>query len=137
MALVLSEDGLMRAAALMAARAAGCALLVGLGAGALLPVAASAAPDGGTLFKQRCQSCHSGPTSPIAPNLAGVVGRKAAATNFRYSPALKASGITWTKPNLDRFLTGPQQMVPGTRMVIRVGDPAERTAIITYLVGKR
>ena len=124
-------------------RTGSMAAAVGVGLGAVLVCAvglgtsAVAAPDGGTLFKQRCGSCHSGPTSPIAPNLAGVVGRKAASTGFHYSPALKASGLTWTRPNLDRFLSGPQQMVPGTRMVIRVTDPAERAAIITYLAGKR
>ena len=124
----------MRTGSMMAAT--GLALTVVVIGASSIGTAAVAAPDGGTLFKQRCGSCHSGPTSPIAPNLAGVVGRRAASTSFNYSPALKASGLTWTRPNLDRFLTGPQQMVPGTRMVIRVSDPAERGAIIAYLAGK-
>ena len=104
---------------------------------ALAPMAsADAAPDGGTLFKQRCQGCHAvapGQPAYVAPNLAGVVGRKAAATNYPYSEALKASKLVWTKANLDKFLAGPQQMVPGTRMIIRVSDPAERAAIVDFL----
>jgi cytochrome c len=74
-----------------------------------------------------------GAPAPIAPNLAGVVGRKAASTGYNYSPALKASGLVWTKPKLDAFLSGPQQLVPGTRMAVRVADPADRAAIIDFL----
>ena len=110
-------------------------------AGALL-VAATPAPvanvavDGGALFKQRCQGCHSvtaGAAAVVAPNLAGVVGRKAAATPYRYSDALKASGLTWSRANLDKYLSGPMQLVPGTRMVVKVANPNERQAIIDYL----
>ena len=98
--------------------------------------AVAPAPDGGTLFRQRCQSCHSvtpGQASTLAPNLAGVVGRKAAATGFNYSPALKASKLTWNRANLDQYLTAPTRMVPGTRMVIPVADPQQRAAIIDFL----
>lgn len=105
----------------------------------LLPVAAQAAepaPDGGMLFRQRCQSCHSvnpAQNTPIGPNLSGVVGRKAAATGFNYSPALRASRLVWNRATLDRFLTAPMQLVPGTRMVIPVSDPRQRAAIIDFL----
>lgn len=103
----------------------------------LQPVSAGPpAPNGEALFRQRCSMCHSVvPSQPkaLGPALNGVVGRKAAATTFRYSPALAASGVTWSKANLDRFLAGPARMVPGTRMVIAVSDPAQRSALIGYL----
>lgn len=98
--------------------------------------AAPAKPDGAVLFKQRCQLCHqavAGKPSPLGPNLAGVEGRKAGIAKFAYSPALKASAVVWTRPNLDRFLTAPTKMVPGTRMVIAVSDPAQRAAIVEFL----
>jgi cytochrome c len=102
---------------------------------------ASAAPDGGALFKQRCQGCHvvtPGQPPVVAPNLAGIVGRKAGAgAGYQYSDALKGANITWTKANLDKFLAGPQQMVPGTRMIVKVSDPAERAAIINFLATAR
>jgi cytochrome c len=110
-----------------------------VGAAALVPAlapAAAAGPDGAALFRQRCGSCHTvvaGAKSPLGPNLSGVAGRKAASTQFNYSPALKASNLTWNKGNLDRFLSGPARMVPGTRMVITVSDPAQRAAIVNYL----
>jgi cytochrome c len=61
------------------------------------------------------------------------VGRKAAAAAFNYSNAMQQSKITWTQANLDRYLTAPIKMVPGTRMVIAVTDAAQRAALIKYL----
>lgn len=93
-------------------------------------------PDGAAIFRMRCGSCHTvvpGARAVLGPNLSGVVGRKAAATTFNYSPALKASGLTWTRANLDRFITAPARMVPGTRMVIAVSDAAQRAALLNFL----
>lgn len=112
------------------------AAALGLSAVSLNAALAQTAPDGATVFRQRCQSCHAiGAAKPptLGPNLTGVVGRKAASTEFNYSAALKASGLTWTKPNLDKFLSGPTRMAPGTRMVISLSDPAQRAALVDYL----
>lgn len=96
--------------------------------------AKSEASDRG--FKQRCAACHSviaGKTSGVGPNLKGVVGRKSAATSYAYSPAMKKADIVWNKANLDRYLTGPAKMIPGTKMVVSVPDKAQRAEIIAYL----
>lgn len=70
----------------------------------------------------------------MGPNLHGLFGRKAGAVaGFNYSPALKASGIVWDATALDRYLAAPTEAVPGTRMVVRVTDPARRAALIAYL----
>lgn len=101
---------------------------------------AASPPDGESVFRQRCQACHSAtPEEParIGPNLAGVVGRKAATTAFNYSPALRASGVNWTRANLDRFLTGPSRMVPGTRMAVALTDKAQRATLIDYLATRK
>lgn len=114
-----------------------------IGTAALLPALATAqatAPDGAALFRQRCASCHSvapATKSALGPNLSGVVGRKAATTQFNYTPALKNANLTWNRANLDRYLAGPTRMVPGTRMVITVSNPAQRAAILDYLQGAR
>lgn len=95
-----------------------------------------ASPDGAEVFSQRCKSCHAvdaGQPSVIAPNLHGLVGRKAGAAEFHYSSALKESGIVWSREKLDEFLSGPMKLVPGTRMVISIPDPAQRRAVIAYL----
>ena len=94
------------------------------------------AATGATIFNARCIACHvigAGQKGLLAPNLRGLVGRKAAATGFSYSSALKASGLTWTKANLETFLAAPGRMVPGTRMVINVGDAHQRADVIAYL----
>jgi cytochrome c len=83
-----------------------------------------------------CRSCHS--TQPgqngIGPTLAGIVGSKAGEVpGYAFSPALKASEITWDRASLDTWLQGPMRMVPGTKMVLPVSDPAKRKAIIDYL----
>jgi cytochrome c len=114
-------------------------LFMGIPLTAAVSAASLAAPskaDGGLVFKQRCQACHSATaakTTPLAPNLAGVVGRKAASTSFAYSPALKKSNLTWTRASLDKYLAAPMKMVPGTRMVVSVPDPAQRAALIDFL----
>ena len=107
-----------------------------LGMAAALPAQSAPRPDGATLFRQRCGSCHNmapGAKAVLAPSLVGVVNRKAAATAFNYSPALKASNLTWNRATLDRYIAAPTRTVPGTRMVIAVTDAAQRGAILDYI----
>lgn len=115
-------------------RALFCILAVSVG-----PAAAQSGIDGATVYRQRCQMCHGTRErpSPLAPDLTGVVGRKAALAKFAYSPALTKSGLVWTRPNLDRYLTGPSKMVPGTKMVVSLQNADQRSALIGYLAGKR
>jgi cytochrome c len=99
-------------------------------------LAAPNAAEGEALFKQRCATCHAtqeGQSSTLGPNLAGVVGRAAAVGEFRYTVALKGSGLTWTREQLDAYLAAPTKLVQGTRMVISVPDAAQRAAMIDYL----
>lgn len=85
-----------------------------------------------------CQACHtvqSGAPNRVGPNLAGVVGRPAAqAPGFKYSAAMKDSGIVWNAAMLDKWLQGPATLVPGTTMVFgRIDDPQQRANLIAYL----
>jgi cytochrome c len=107
-------------------------------------VSARAAGDpqaGAALVKARCQMCHvlgKGQKPTMAPDLFGVVGRKAGTSDFaQYSPALKASGLVWTKARLDAFLAAPGKLVPGTKMVIAVPNAAERANVIAFLAGNK
>lgn len=105
---------------------------------AAAPEATPAAPaiSGEQAFAM-CAACHGrDATAPqrMGPNLHNLLGRKAGSNpGFNYSPALKASGITWDAEQLDAYLTAPSKLVPGTRMVIAVPDPARRQALIEYL----
>lgn len=104
---------------------------------AVLPTPGNAqVATGDVLFRQRCALCHSvvsGKVSTLAPNLAGVVGRKAGTTAFAYSPAMKASKIIWLRAILDKYLAAPAKTVPGTRMAIAVADAKQRGLLIDYL----
>lgn len=103
---------------------------------AAAPVQAQDTAAGATLYKQRCQMCHSidpAKTTGIGPNFAGLAGRKAASTAFAYSAALQKSGLSWNGPTLDKFLASPFKLVPGTRMVISVTDAKQRADLVAYL----
>ena len=101
------------------------------------PVAAQAqdASAGKAVFTQ-CTACHTikpGQPGVAAPNLHGVVGRKAGSTPFAYSAALKASKLTWDAATLNTFLKAPSKLVPGTRMVVVISNDTQRANLIAYL----
>ncbi len=105
-------------------------------AGAWAPVRAQDVAAGRAMFQQRCQMCHNvtpDGRSGIGPNLKGVVNRPVAAASFAYSPALKAYKGRWTRDELDRFLAAPAKVVPGTRMIVGIPDPAQRANVIAFL----
>ena len=97
----------------------------------------ASAEHGATLAKQ-CAICHNfkeGQGPKVGPDLYNVVGRKiASVAGFNYSSALKAVNGTWTFDELNKWLTDPRAMVPGTAMTF-AGLPNEkqRADIIAYL----
>lgn len=91
----------------------------GLGASSAL---AADAANGANVFKTSiCSACHAvtkSGTNPVGPNLFGVVGRKAGTlAGYSYSPALKASGITWDEASLAKWAVSPATLVPNNKMV--------------------
>lgn len=91
---------------------------------------------GQTLYKG-CADCHSIAENGVGPMHKGVVGRKAGSVpGYDYSPDLKSSGIVWTEENLDKWLIGPQAMVPETKMFFDVPDAQDRADIIAFLKEK-
>jgi len=88
----------------------------------------------GKALYQNCTSCHSIDENDIGPKHRGVVGRKAGTVpDYAYSAALKASGVIWDEANLERWLTNPAAMVPGTKMYFLLKDAKDRTDVIAYL----
>ena len=100
-------------------------------------VRAQDAGQGELVFKRNCAICHTveAGKNKIGPSLAGVVGRKAgSAPGFSYTDANKNSGITWSEAELDKYLTDPKAVVPGTKMLFAgLKNPEDRKNIIAYL----
>jgi cytochrome c len=104
---------------------------------AAAPARAADLATGQKLFA-KCRICHTvaaGAPSTVGPNLHGLFGRKAGSLrDFAYSPAIKASGITWDADTLARYLRDPKAFIPGNRMAFPgVADNAELTDLIAYL----
>ncbi|KAB7614262.1 c-type cytochrome [Amylibacter sp. SFDW26] len=73
---------------------------------------------GKKVFK-KCKACHSvkAGKNGAGPSLHGIIGAQAAAVEgFKFSKAMKESGITWDAENLTAFLTKPKAFVKGTNM---------------------
>ena len=88
----------------------------------------------GEVLYQGCQDCHSIEKNDVGPMHKGVVGRTSGTVaGYNYSPALRNARIVWTEENIDKWLTDPQQFVPGTKMLYDVKDPQDRADLIAFL----
>jgi cytochrome c len=100
---------------------------------------ASAKPELGAQVFKRCATCHTdskGGPAGVGPNLYGVVGGPVGAhmAGYPYSPDLKAHGGTWDWELLNKWLSGPKAMVPGTKMSFAgLSKPEDRANVIAYL----
>ncbi|MFB9266666.1 c-type cytochrome [Bradyrhizobium erythrophlei] len=98
--------------------------------------AAGNAAHGEELYRD-CGACHSIEKNGVGPSHKGVIGRTAGTVaGYDYSPELKNSKIVWTEENLDKWLAGPEKLVPGTKMFYEVDDPKDRADIIAFLKEK-
>jgi cytochrome c len=110
----------------------------------LVPVSLTVAraEDGDAAMGKRqfapCSACHTveadGPNK-VGPNLHGIIGRKAGSkADFQYSDAMKKAGFTWDAAKIDKYITKPQELVPGNKMAF-IGIPKDevRANIIAYL----
>jgi glucose/arabinose dehydrogenase len=111
---------------------------------ALSGAAAAAEPSAGQVyFERNCASCHTvdaGMGARSGPGLFNVVGRKAgSAPGYNYTDAMSkagAAGKTWTREQLDVFLSNPSKDVPGTAMPVAVADAKARALVIDYLASQ-
>lgn len=98
---------------------------------------AAAPADGKPAAFAQCAACHAVEPGKhgIGPSLAGVYGTKSGElAGYAFSPAMKAAGLTWDDATLDKYLTAPMKVVPGTKMTYAgMADAAKRAEIIAYL----
>ena len=86
---------------------------------------------------QDCAACHrlEAGANNVGPSLHGIFARKAGEiADFRYSPAMKRSGIVWSPETLETFITDPQSVVPANRMPYAgMASAGDRADLIAYL----
>jgi cytochrome c len=115
-----------------------CSAVLAAGmADAQMPLPTPKPPDGATLFKQQCGTCHTTTLTELVrqgPQLVKIVGRRAGSVEgFHYSAGLAKADFAWDEARLDAWITDPQAVVPGTVMAYRQPKPELRAAIIAYL----
>jgi cytochrome c len=102
------------------------------------PVLAAGDAARGAKVYQGCMICHSLDQNEIGPRHRDVFGNKAASVaDYAYSAALKGSNIVWNEATLDQWLSDPQALVPGTKMMFSVDDAQDRADVIAYLKAAR
>ncbi|NGZ85840.1 c-type cytochrome [Duganella aceris] len=99
--------------------------------------AAGDVKNGAFLF-QRCASCHAvGPyaRAGFGPQLQNIIGRKAASTtDYKYSEAMKKSGLVWDEKTLAAFMRAPHDVVPGTSMRFwGIKDEQQVADLLSYM----
>jgi cytochrome c len=102
-----------------------------------VPAHAQDAAAGEKVFKTNCGICHSPQPGRnlIGPSLFSVVNRHSGEIpGFHYSDANRNSGLIWNVATLDRYLAGPRELVPGTKMTFPgLKDAQQRADLIAYL----
>lgn len=106
---------------------------------ALAPAGHANAADtrrGEEIFR-KCITCHTlepGGRNRVGPRLAGLFGRTAGTvSDYRYTDALRQSGIVWNDKTLDAYLKDSEAFVPGTKMYGGLTLDADRADLIAYL----
>ncbi len=77
-------------------------------------------PAKGAQVFRMCMPCHRigpGATNLVGPELNGLDGRHSGtAPGYNYSAANKKSGVVWNKETFEKYIQGPQKIIPGTKM---------------------
>lgn len=120
-------------------RLAGPALAIGVVLGSTGAWAAlhNSEVERGARMYRFCVGCHSLKAGEfrLGPPLAGLIGRRAGTVaGYRYSSALRKSGILWNATTLDGWLANPKKFVPGSRMPFSgIRNDRVRADLIAFL----
>jgi cytochrome c len=118
-------------------RPAAAALLLVLAAGTGGTAMAQDAAAGEQVFRRNCSACHTvvAGSNRQGPSLFGIVDRPSGAVpGFHYSTANQNAHLTWNSDTLNRYLTNPRAVVPGTTMTfVGLRSEDDRRNLIAFL----
>jgi cytochrome c len=94
-------------------------------------------PAAGEKVFNKCRACHvvDEDKNRVGPYLHGVIGRPAGtAEGFKYSTAMKDSGIVWSEETIAEYVADPKAYVPGNRMAFPgLKKQEDITNLLAYL----
>ena len=109
--------------------------LVALASGSAL--AQEGDPEAGAKVFNKCRACHvvDAAQNRVGPSLNGVFGRPAGTVEgFKYSNAMKDSGVVWSEETIAAYIADPKGYVPGNRMAFPgLKTQEEVTDLVAYL----
>lgn len=87
---------------------------------ALTATAHAGDPAAGEKVFNKCKACHAvgeGAKNKTGPELNNIIGRAAGSVDgFKYSPAMKDSGVTWSAETLASYMKDPKGFIPKNKM---------------------
>ena len=120
----------------MVARSLGTAIIAGaLALASSAALAQGDAAQGEKVFN-KCKACHAveEAKNKVGPHLVGIFGRPAGSVeDFKYSDAMKESGITWNEETIAAYLADPRGYIKGNRMAFVGLDQQDIADLIAYL----
>ena len=106
----------------------------------IFSIAYAADPVKGKKVFKKCVACHSlqEGKNKVGPPLNNLLGRQAGSVDgYKYSKAMKNSGVVWDEESLDKFITKPRKFIPKTKMSFRgIKKKSLRDDLISFLKNK-
>ena len=94
-------------------------------------------PAKGEKVFRKCKACHAleAGKNKVGPSLAGIFGRTAGSVEgFKYSDAMKESGVVWDDATIDEYMVKPKDFIPGNKMTFAgLKKEKDRVNLIAYL----
>ncbi len=98
--------------------------------------AQSGDPIAGERAFRQCTGCHAvdAERNSTGPHLVGISDRPAGSVEgFRYSDAMKESGIVWDIEALSAYLLDPRGTLPGTTMTVGLRRSEDLEDLLAFL----